>query len=178
MAWITTENVKAAMGISHSDDDTRIEAAITRAAGVMEAVMGRAFEVVERAEIHSGGEAIFVRAVPITEGPVVQDLWQEGEPEVMVKTEAAAGIVWFSRFGNPFPSGSARYRVTYTGGQDTLPNDLKAALIECAASYVALADGISTEKDGDFQASRGGLDPDFGIPASAATIFKRYRLPS
>ncbi len=178
MAWITAENVKAAMGITHADEDTRIEAAITRAAGVMEAIMGRSWEVTERTEVHNGGEAIFVRSIPITDGPTVLDLWQDGEPEVSVKTEPSAGIIWFSAFGTPFAPGSGRFSVTYTGGVDALPSDLKAALIECAASYVALADGIATEKDGDFQATRGGLDPDFGIPASALTIFKRYRLPS
>lgn len=176
MPLLEVADVKAAGSILHANDDGRISALIDRSLEVITALTGEKLGLAERVETHNGDGPIFLTALPITTVSEVMDLSNNTAVQTVV-TDAPTGIVWHSKWGQIFPRGPQRWRVTYTGGADELPGDLKAAAIEIVLANLRVGEGLTMEKDGDWQAQRSpGMADQMNVPPAARQILTKRRL--
>lgn len=189
MAIVLLTETKEALGISGSDEDTRLMRLTHMASGVAERISGRAWTQAEVTERHQGG----VQALPLRRYPVasVSTVTDKSSGEVMAATgyeiETTTGLLYRLPYGRwwdgyaPSPvfqtggGGSAsfpRWEVTYTGGPSSAPEDIRAAVIEIIAHMRNAQGGMQSEKDGDYSYSMAATPA--GVPPTVMAVLSRY----
>lgn len=191
MALASLEEVKAALGITDANRDAQITALLEPLSAVVETYAGRAFSSAQVTEDHEGGVAtLVVRRHPITGTPTITDQWTgEQAAEADFEVIAEYGMIRRLPFGSfwsgsavpspfdgdgftPAPRALPRWRVTYTGGPASAPEDAKAALYEAMAANLTSQGGKQAERDGDYAVTFATVG---ALPASARQMLERYR---
>ena len=205
MALDTLTNVKNALGISATDQDTQIGALLEPLSALIEREAGRRFTSETVTERHPGGEAtISLREFPVASitsvtdkvtGEVLSSDQFELEVETGLLRRLALGSRWATAGIDQAvylreSTDAMRWEVVYLGGPATVPEDVKLALYLAIGANIDLAastgggaiGGIIAEKDGDYSyqraapaASTASALSATGLPAQSAAIARSYR---
>lgn len=190
MALDTLANVKDALGISTTDQDTQIGALLEPVSALIEREAGRRFASETVTERHNGGEAtILLREHPVASITTVTDKALGtvlGSDQYALESNGLLrrlplGSKWalaridqviYLRKNTP----ASRWEIVYVGGPATVPEDVKLALYESIASQLAGQGGMQSEKDGDYAYSRApSTTGASALTAGALAIARSYR---
>ena len=174
MALATLAEVKALLGITHTDDDAQLTPLIAGASTLIERYTGATFAVTEFTEIHDGGvEALILERLPVVTVTSVTDR-TAGATVTYYETDPDTGMIYRGADGlgqRRWQGGRRRFEVAYTAGHDGAPDDVKQALAMIVAAMRENPAGMTAQKDGDYSFSATGDT----IPPGANAILMRYR---
>ena len=164
-----------------STDSARIDAIIAWAQARAELIIGRSLESVERVDYLNGNHShkIILPIIPVTEivsisldsGRDFTDLIADNDYYL----DPTMGIIHL--YSHLTPVGYATVKVVYTAGytENTLPADIKMALIECISwNYKRLIDsalGISSHNTPDGVS----VGYEMVLPLGAQRVFESHR---
>jgi len=179
MALDTLTNVKNALGISATDQDTQIGALLEPLSALIEREAGRRFTSETVTERHPGGEAtISLREFPVASitsvtdkvtGEVLSSDQYEVEMDTGLLRRLALGSRWATAGIDQAVylgkiAKALRWEITYLGGPATVPEDVKLALYLAIGANLdrstesggggGAIGGIIAEKDGDYSYQR------------------------
>ena len=181
MSLVTLAEAKRYLGQElQTDDDTLIGELITATDTIIESYTRRVFTLAEQVDlVDGGGSALILLTPPLgligeetTEVTLIEDVQNDDEEydldDIDVDTEA--GLVYLlSR--SDWSAGRRRWRVTYGGGFDGAPADVKTAALIIIADRYEHRDAQS----GSLGDASYTTDPE-GIPTAARKILDSYRL--
>lgn len=174
MALATLAEVKALLGITHTDDDAQLTPLVASASVAVERYTEATFARTDFTEIHDGGgEALILNRLPVVAIASVQDR-TTGAAVSHHDLDPATGMVYRRVDGlgqRRWEGGRRRFEVTYTAGHDGAPDDVKQALAMIVAASRENPAGMTAQKDGDYSFSATGSP----LPPAAAAILGRYR---
>jgi hypothetical protein len=203
-ALTTVAEVKTALGISGSDDDSLIERLINAASDRVERYCGRHFERDDAAEETIAGygqHELRVLRTPINS--ITSITYDDGEIDTTYVTfDANAGLIfraggwaWTAHSTSdivpaPIPLSERRlYVVTFSGGYvlpkddgdpaRDLPYDLEQAVIDLVSSdYLSRTRDLSVKSERllSYSVSYHGESESDGMPASVRSVLERYRV--
>lgn len=195
---ISSEDLKTYDDVLHDADDSRISSLVTMVSGVIREETGRSILEEERTErVDGGGHTLELTNYPIVSvseildtfqdnpDPVSSDAYDVSDEEGLIYrrgkgrdvVEASARKSNLSRRGKAiWRDGSARWKVTYTGGfgtsQDDVPDDLRSAALQLATFWYENPDvSVVSERLGDKQVKRELKD---AMPPAVARILTKY----
>jgi len=165
---VTLAEVKTYLGIDHSDDDDLFEGLIDYFTQGIETYLNRSFTQSSFTEYHDGGARdLIVKNRPIDSITSIIDTDDDSTlSSDNYDFDPEAGTIWLSEentlfiYGSTFPdrkpacwsSGRRRWKVTYVGGFDGAPDDIKLAALLLIASRYRDREGDKTgERIGDYQ---------------------------
>ncbi len=180
-ALVTWDQLKRALGISKDDDESRYEWLINGASSRIEQMVGRKLFSAERTEYQAGhgGEIILLDCWPVSE---IDSLYVDANREFGSDTEidsedydldSGSGVVYL--LGKKAPRGRKIIKVTYTGGYESIPEDLQAATVEIVvANFRRMAKnqgGIKSISAPDSV----GTTYELSIPVNARQVIELYK---
>ena len=164
-----------------STDSARIDTLIAWAQARAELIMGRSLESVERTD-HLKGNHSHKIILPVTPVTDIASISLDGDRDFTESItdddyylDSASGIIHL--YSDITPVGYATVKVVYTAGytEDTLPADIKMALIECISwNMKRLNDsalGISSHNTPDGV----GVGYEMVLPLGAQRVFESHR---
>jgi len=168
MAWLTTSDLKALLGVSATTWDTQIAALIPVVQSGIEAEIGRAIEDASYSEQYNGrgAQMLQLRHRPVITVTAVWDSldrvfddstlvpatsYHVFKPQGRIELSGGIGNWPEERRGARFGDGVANVRVDYTAGYATEPGDLKLVLANDVWTVIntGKAGGKSSESIGD-----------------------------
>lgn len=187
MGLVTLSDVKAALGVSGSDQDAKITALLDPVSGLVERLAGRSFTQATHTEYDDGGGFhLFVSVRPIASitsitdrrsGDVIASSEYDFDADEGSIIRLPYGAIWDrapdpSAFldGNPTQE-RRRWKIVYVGGPATVPDDVKLAFYEIMSATLTSQGGKQSEKDGDYSYTMASGGP---VPSSASMILKSY----
>lgn len=167
----TLQEYKSYVGISSTNQDAAISALIPRVSSLVKSICKRSFvDYVDDAktEIFSGGEKLVLQETPVIQVQSVEMSTNYGEDYTELEAfknyalDLESGSIvpiqvfgyipdyWdgiIQRTSRPaFPKRINGYRVTYTAGYETLPEDLKLAVLDLITYYLRNEPAIHSSK--------------------------------
>lgn len=188
MPLITTTVAKSYLGVEHTDDDTLIGELVGYVVGAAEKFTGRTFTQdgeTGRTEYHDGGvKHLIVKKPPIASIEGIYDSFNDDDevdsdsynfdPDaglIYISQDATLNLVEMAALGE-WGAGRRRWKVTYVGGNDGLPDDVKLACLMWIADLYQARAPNSSERLGDWSFNR-----DAGMPEKVKAILASYSLP-
>ena len=155
----TAEAAKRHLGLSGSEYDTLIGELIDAASEAIERHCGRDFASAERTEHHDGNvSAVVLRARPVDSVASVHDdpsrNFEDGSlvaPSRYV-VDALSGIVELE--AGRFSRGVKSVKVIYTGGYETVPDDVSRACVLLVAHWFSQATRLAANGSGEYASRR------------------------
>lgn len=141
---ITLSELKQYKGITNNTEDSELGALITKASALVKTYIGRSlidYFTEEKVEVSSGGrQSIFLTEVPINELVSVEYSTDYGKTYTSLKEyESFARNLETDTIdvigADRFPYGINGYKITYTGGYEKTPEDLKLAVMDLVMFY-------------------------------------------
>jgi hypothetical protein len=142
---VTLAEYKAYAGITSTNSDTEINAIIPKVSQLVKTICRRTFvDYVNdsKEEIFTGGwSKLFLKEYPILAIDSVEASTDYGQTYtelieftdyVLDREDEAITCI----YANEFPKYVNGYKVTYTGGYETLPDDLKIAVLDLVTYYI------------------------------------------
>ena len=169
---VTRAEYKAYQGISSTTSDTAIDSLIVKVSELVKSICRRSFvDYIDEAKVeyHEGGEP----TIELAETPILSVLNVEYSTDYgnnynslteytdyafsklknnlvpIAPLEAPTtllGYTPYSRQAPIFPYAVNGYRITYTAGYETLPEDLKLAVLDTIAYYIKNDSAVHTHK--------------------------------
>jgi len=170
---VTRAEYKAYQGISSTTSDVAIDTLITKVSELVKSICRRSFvDYVDEAKVEysEGGSS----TIELTETPIITVSSLEYSSDyganystlteytnyVLSKTQnnlrpilvvspppEVIGYIPYGSRSNPiFPEAINGYRITYTAGYETLPEDLKLAVLDLIAYYIKNDSAVHTHK--------------------------------
>jgi hypothetical protein len=188
MALATRIEVKAALGISDTSQDDKIDALLEPITSLIEQAAGRAFTSATVTERYMGGEpTIALKRYPVTSITSVTDkITGQALAATDYALEAATGLLrrlplgssWSAAYGPRIvylgnTPQVGRWEIVYVGGATSVPGDVLFAYYETFAAVLAGQGGMQSEKDGDYSYVRGASVG--AVPASAMAALQSYK---
>jgi hypothetical protein len=190
-AYATLAQVKAALGITDTDQDAQITALLLGADAVVDAYCAR--PLIETAHVEyadGGGRSIELASWPVFTSPalVVRDMFTGQDVAAAAYTQdGARGLLYISPgYGGAFGSarsswerGPNRWRITYTAGyaSDSIPAEVTQAAAEIVGARLKGAGGVTGESDMgySYQLSERQLGGESGVPPAARALLTKHR---
>lgn len=142
---VTLQEYKNYAGLTSTTQDTAIKAIIPKVSELVKSICRRAFvDYVDDAkvEVFKGGELLSLAEYPIVSVDSVEYSADYGANYIIlteftdwVLDQSAANIMPTPNLG-VFPYGLNAYKVTYYAGYETLPVDLKLAVLDLISYYL------------------------------------------
>lgn len=132
-ALVDLDEAKDWLKLTGADDDDFLQRAINDWSDAIETCCNRVFKSAEYTdEVHDGGKlSILLRNFPVTEvTSITIDGAALGTDDYT--TDLASGIIR-PAYGKRFSGGKGSVLVTYTGGYETIPGDIKRAVKQLVA---------------------------------------------
>lgn len=152
---IALEQAKAYLGIEHSDDDSRLIAICARVSADIQRFTRRSFSEVTAGAIFladGGAEALILPGLPVAAVTKIEDLADGAAEEDLdlIEIEAGAGLIFWRESGVrklwPGWYRDRRYRVTYSHGYASAPEDVKGAAYDMIAARYERPDSSETSR--------------------------------
>lgn len=170
---VTRAEYKAYQGISSTTSDTAIDTLITKVSELVKSICRRSFvDYVDEAKVEyseGGSNTIELSETPVLSVSSVEYSSNYGaeyttlteyvnyafsktqnniRPILVVSPppEVIGYIPYGSRSNPIFPEAINGYRITYTAGYETLPEDLKLAVLDLIAYYIKNDSAVHTHK--------------------------------
>ena len=192
MGLATLTEIKDALGITDTNNDTQITALLEPISTLIEREAGRGFSSETTTERHMGGDpSIALRRWPVASITTVTDKATgealasdqydfEGDTGLLRRlplgsqwAEARVDQIVYLRENVPV----LRWEIVYVGGPATAPEDVKLALFySIESSLNGGMGGMQSEKDGDYAYVRATGSAGAGsLPANALAILQSYK---
>ena len=159
---LTLNELKNYLKITGADEDQRLELIRSAAESEAKRYCKRKFEYgtyIESIEAVKG--VIWVAETPVESVTEVET--PEGETLTVYRTNSETGeIILEQNYSGPVS-------ITYVGGLQTVPNDLKFAIMRLAEYYYAKTEGVTSESIGELKVNYEA------IPAMAIRALDLYR---
>lgn len=189
MAVADLSAVKAYLGLSDTDSDSRISAMLEPVTGFIEKYTGLSLSVKQFTETKGpDGSIIPLNNKPLVEGSpggevtVYDKYYKRNLLTTEFDVDTRLGFIRRQEYPNAFPAlqnsmtrqYGPRYTVTYYAGysEATMPEDVKLAFYEIIGFLLKSPGALQSEKEGDYSYS---VFTNEGLPRSAMRILDIYR---
>lgn len=170
MALITIDDVKLFLGITDASTDAELQAIVDYVCAFIQTELGRNIEEIAIIdEIHETDgymKNFFLKEWPINLGEAFTVEWDNDAFDATAyEVDDLQGVLYMNRAPRKTPT---KFTVTYTGGYDPVPEDIKLVAVMLAANIFQAGGGgnaggigtgggdITSQRLGDYSESSGG----------------------